>query len=170
MSSADSRWATSDADSPPSNNSQDRSRTQSSRNGRRTDIPSNYRDSSAHKSSYGTSKPNVSKSTQRYGRNDFRSGQSTSRNRYDRTDIDALASQMQGLHTLDDSSGMKKSKRNWDAEHASLKHGGVQEAPLISRTTDKDDNLLLSPKGQHEMWQHINDKATIIWSILSPTS
>lgn len=53
---------------------------------------------------------------------------------------------------------MKKSKRNWDAEHANLKRGGVQEAPLVSRTTDKEDNLLLSAKGQHEMWQHIKDK------------
>lgn len=76
-------------------------------------------------------------------------------------DIDALANQMQGLHTSDPSSGMKKSKRNWDAEHANLKRGGVQEAPLVSRTTDKEDNLLLSAKGQHEMWQHIKDKVTL---------
>lgn len=67
------------------------------------------------------------------------------------------------LSTSEVAGGMRRSTRNWDAEHQELKLGGVQDAPLISRTTDREDNVLLTSQGQHDMWQTINDMVS--WTV-----
>lgn len=73
-------------------------------------------------------------------------------------DIDSLSNQMKAVSTLESSGSMRKSQRNWSAEHHGLKRSNANDAPLISRTTDKDDNVLLTLKGQRAMWQTINDR------------
>ncbi|KAG2188659.1 hypothetical protein INT44_001414 [Umbelopsis vinacea] len=73
-------------------------------------------------------------------------------------DIDRMTRQMNTLSTSEVAGGMRKSTRNWDAEHRELKVGGVQDAPLISRTTDREDNVLLTSQGQHSMWHTIHDR------------
>jgi hypothetical protein len=70
-------------------------------------------------------------------------------------DIQDLSHQMKSLNTSDSTGGMRKSQRNWSAEHDNLKRGSVHEAPLISRTTDRGANVLLTAAGQHAMWQNI---------------
>ncbi|KAH8554517.1 hypothetical protein BGW37DRAFT_201309 [Umbelopsis sp. PMI_123] len=73
-------------------------------------------------------------------------------------DIERFSRQMSMLSTSESTDGMRKSKRNWDAEHQGLKLASVQDAPLISRTTDREDNMLRTEDGQRAMWQTINDK------------
>jgi hypothetical protein len=56
---------------------------------------------------------------------------------------------------------LQKSQRNWRAEFEALKRGTVQDAPLISRTTEKDDNLLLDPRHQYDLFQQIKAKVAM---------